>query len=204
MMDFNKIILGEDELEDFENLLMREKIIDSVHEDLSNLISFNEKYLHAKSKKIINKKKLLLFLMLFEKIDATNLSTYDLTRLIELGIVDKDFCVVNGTDKDHPTSKIVDNMLRSNRTVMSIVLKAADSIFKSCGIIIYSKNYISEENLLSLCDCYWFGTKKDFYQEFVGILNIILNKYYKNQYDKEIIYGFEVSIPPYIMQKVCT
>ncbi|MBR3768808.1 MAG: hypothetical protein IKL10_11310 [Clostridia bacterium] len=202
MMDFNKIILGEDELKDFENLLMREKLIDFVHEDLSNLISFNEKYSNAKSKKIINKKKLLIFLMLFEKFDATNLSTYDLTRLIELGIVDKDFCIVNGTDKEHPTSKMVDNMLRSNRIVMSIALKAADLIFKACGIIIYSKNFISEESLLTLCNCYWLGTKNDFYQEFVRILNIILNNYYKNQYDKEIIYGFEISIPPDVMQKL--
>ena len=41
-MDFNKIILGENELEDFENLLIREKIVDSVQEDVKALVNNNQ------------------------------------------------------------------------------------------------------------------------------------------------------------------
>lgn len=193
-MDFNKIILGENELEDFENLLLREKFIDFVYNDSSQ----------ARIPRIENKKKLLISLMLFEKFDATNLSSYDLSRLIDLGIVDSESCIIRGTENDHPTSKIVNNMIRSNRIAMSIILKASDSIFESCGIILYSKNYISEENLLPLCNHYWFGGKQDFYEEYVRILNIILSNYYRGQYEKEIIYGPEISIDPYLESELMT
>ena len=48
-MEFNKIILGEDERVEFENLLLREKIIDSVNSDyywdvkskVANLVDIN-------------------------------------------------------------------------------------------------------------------------------------------------------------------
>lgn len=110
-MDFEKLILGEQELHDFENLLLREKIIDSVQDDFDNLVDIDEAYNQAKSKRKNRKKNndLLIFLMLYEKIDATNISIYNYSRFIDLGIVDSKSCLVNGTEKTYLTSKIIDS-----------------------------------------------------------------------------------------------
>lgn len=112
-MDFNKLILGERELRDFENLLLRSRMIDAVQDDFQGLINMREEYASALKQRINSKKKLLIFLMLFEKIDATNMSIYDYSRLIETGIVDSESCLINGTGKMHPTSKILDNAWKS-------------------------------------------------------------------------------------------
>lgn len=55
-MDFDKLILGEQELRDFENLLLREKIIDSVQDNFDSLIDMSEEFNRARSQRVINKK----------------------------------------------------------------------------------------------------------------------------------------------------
>ena len=194
IMEFNKIILGEDERVEFENLLLREKIIDSVQQDFCDLVDMNDAFLRARSQRVSNKRRLLIFLMLFEKFDAENISIYNLSRLIDLGIIDKESCISLGTDINHPTSKIIDTMLMYKRLIISIVLKATDSILKKNGLVVYSKSLISEEILLDLCDCYLRGTRQDFYTEYVKDILIILNNYNRRQYDGyNMIYGYEIN-----------
>lgn len=165
-MDFNKLILGERELRDFENLLLRSKMIDAVQNDFQNLTNMREKYESALKQRINNKKKLLIFLMLFEKIDATNMSIYDYSRLIEAGIVDSESCLIKGTDEMHPTSKIIDNAWKSKYKIISALCKITDAIFSENGIVMYSKNLVHEEKLLDLCDSYLYGGKSDFFSKY--------------------------------------
>ena len=180
-MEFNKLILGEYELEDFEQLLLRENYIELVHKDIQNITSVKEEKARYASRRVINKSKILTFMMLFEKIDATNLSIYDLSQMVDLGIVNDDACIVSGTDREHPTSKIVDSMMRSNRAVMTTVLMATDAILKAYGLIVYSKNHITEEQLLEICNCYWFGSRQDFYYEFLSVLRTIVYNFSNRQ-----------------------
>ena len=60
-MDFNKLILGERELRDFENLLLRSKMIDAVQDDFQGLTNMREEYASALKQRINSKKKLLIF-----------------------------------------------------------------------------------------------------------------------------------------------
>lgn len=189
-MDFNKLILGEHELQDFENLLLREKIIDSARSDIKNLIDMNEEYNQAKAQRINNKKKLLIFLMLYEKIDATNVSAYDYSRLIDLGIIDSASCLVNGTDNGHVTSKILGNAWNCKHRIISTLYQITDAIFKAINIEIYSRNLVKEEYFLDLCDSCLYGSKSDFLLEYRAILRKIWEMYIKKLYSNgSSIYG---------------
>lgn len=160
---YSFLILGERELRDFENLLLRSRIIDAVQSDFQDLTNMREEYESALKQRINSKKKLLIFMMLFEKIDATNMSIYDYSRLIEAGIVDSKSCLINGTGKMHPTSKIIDNAWKSKYKIISALYKITDTIFSENGIDIYSKNLVHEESLFDLCDSYLYGGKSDFF-----------------------------------------
>lgn len=190
-MDFDKLILGERELHDFENLLLREKIIDSVQDDFDSLIDMSEEFTRARSQRVINKKNLLIFLMLYEKIDATNMSVYNYSRLIDLGIIDPTSCLISGTDKTHLTSKIVDNAWNSKSRVITILYKITDTIFKANHIEIYSKNLIDEEYMLNLCDSYLYGTESDFLSEYNTLIREIWTRNIKKLYS-DISYNTEI------------
>ncbi len=203
MEDFNKIILGEDERVEFEDLLLREKLIDSVQQDFNGLVDMNEEIFRAKSHRITNKRRLLIFLMLFDKFDATNLSVFDFSRLIDLGIIDDDSCITFGTDNDHPTSIIIDNMRKYQKSFISKLLGETDSIFFMNRIDIYSRNFISDELLLDLCDCFLNRTKQEFYAEYIKIITIIMKNYYRSQFSgKDILYGPEIIIDPDLLGKI--
>lgn len=196
-MDFEKLILGEQELHDFENLLLREKIIDSVQDDFDNLVDIDEAYNQAKSKRKNRKKNndLLIFLMLYEKIDATNISIYNYSRFIDLGIVDSKSCLVNGTEKTYLTSKIIDSAWNYKRRIISILYKITDALFKANHINIFSKNLISEQHLLDLCDSYLYGTESDFLKEYIFLAREIWKRYITNVYsgnDFTPIYGYSL------------
>lgn len=183
-MNFNKLILGKQELHDFENLLLKEKIIDSVQDDFDCLVDMKEEYNRARSQriKIKSKENILTFLMLYEKIDATYTSIYNYSRFIDLGIIDPTSCLIIGTDKTHPTSKIVDKAWNSKSRIITVLYTITDAIFKANNIEIYSKNLIDKEYLLDLCDSYLYGTKSDFLSEYNTFMREIWARNVKRLY----------------------
>lgn len=93
-LSFNKLILGDFELDEFECLLLRDRFgVEGIEEYDS---------LPVKNKRITNRSILLISLILYEKIDAVTLSGLDLSPLIDAGLIEPSSCIVAGTQNDHP------------------------------------------------------------------------------------------------------
>lgn len=166
-MDFQKIILGKYELEDFEKLLIREKWLDIAKDNIDIL---------DKPKRIINKSRLLLSLLLFEKIDAVTLSSYDLSKLVDEGLVDTNACMLIGTAQDHPTLSILDASWEYKKNIVAVLFAIIDDLFRDFGFDTYIKNSFSEEDMLQLCDSVLYGDKQDFAKCFDVVITQVLNK----------------------------
>lgn len=129
--------------------------------------------------------------MLYEKIDATNISVYNYSRLIDSGIIDPTACLINGTGNTHPTSKIVDKAWNVKSEIITVLYKITDAIFKANDIEIYSKNLIAEEYMLNLCDSYLYGTKSDFLCEYNTLIHEIWKRNIKRLYP-DINYNIKI------------
>lgn len=166
-MDFQKLILGKYEMEDFENLLIREKWLDISEDSIYNLDT---------PKRISNKSRLLLSLLLFEKIDAVTLSSYDLSRLVNEGLIDSDSCMLIGTAQDHPTLNILDTSWACKKNIISALYSIIEDLFRHFGLIVYPESLLPEEHMLRLCDSVLFGGKQDFEACFDTVITQMLEK----------------------------
>lgn len=191
-MNFNKLILGEQELHDFENLLLRERIIESAHEDFRDSLDMNKEYNRSTFERIYNKKKLLTFLMLYEKIDATNISTYDFSHLCDLGIIDSTSCLINGTGGGHPTSKIIDNAWNKKCQIIDVLYQITFEIFDEIGVSIDFENRVPKYKMLDLCDSFIFGSQSDFVSKFIIIIRETWKNYIKNLYPSNLAYKSQI------------
>lgn len=174
-MGFEKIILGQYELEDFENLLIREKWIgDAPVRDYNYT-----------PRRIINKKRLLLSLLLFEKIDAVTLSSCDLSRLIDEGVAEPESCIVAGTACDHPTINIVDTGWECKSRIVSVLYVIIEQLLRHFRLDIYPESIFSKEDLLDLCDSFLFGDTVSFEYQFNQVIDQIMGKfmYIDSEYD---------------------
>jgi hypothetical protein len=188
-MAFDRLILGEEELSDFESLFIRDGIIHRMHPDFS---SFSEISVPNRKVRNKNKKRLLLSIMLFDKFDAVNATEYDLSPLIDCGLIEGKSCIVNGTSQKHPTSLVIDSVWQYERKLMASVFKITESLFSLESIDAYPKSLITEEETLNLCNAFLFGTQKDFLDEYKEILRKMLNNWAKKVFSGDTIYGPEM------------
>lgn len=170
-MDFNKLILGEDELHDFENLLIRERLI-----DINSDFNTNYEKLIKELPRNNNRRRLLISLLLYEKIDAVTLSSLDLSRLIDMGVVEENSCLTEGTFSDHPTPMTIDAGLEYKKVIISALCDITGQLLSLFHIDLYPKSLIKEEYLFDLCDSYLFGTQSDFIREYGKVIDRICNK----------------------------
>lgn len=188
-MAFDKLILGEEELSDFEDLFIRDRIIERLHPDFSSFSDIIEPNKKARNN---NKKRLLLSIMLFDKFDAVNMTKYDLSPLIDCGLIAEKSCLVNGTDEKHPTSIIIDSVWQYERKLMACVFKITESLFAMENVDAYPKNLVTEEETLDLCDAFILGTQRDFLDEYKKLLRIMLHNWTKTVFSGDIVYGSEM------------
>ena len=188
-MAFDKLILGEEELSDFEDLFIRDRIIERLHPDFSSFSDIIEPNKKARNN---NKKRLLLSIMLFDKFDAVNMTKYDLSPLIDCGLIAEKSCLVNGTDEKHPTSIIIDSVWQYERKLMACVFKITESLFAMENVDAYPKNLVTEEETLDLCDAFILGTQRDFLDEYKKLLRIMLHNWTKTVFSGDIVYGPEM------------
>lgn len=85
MADNKTLCLGFSALNNWEILMIKEGLIEKYHDD------FHDKYIKPSPQhmRIDNKSFLLFSIVLFDKIDASYLSTFNMERLIEAGLVDE-------------------------------------------------------------------------------------------------------------------
>lgn len=171
-MGFDRLILGENELREFETLLIREKMI-GMHSDFS----LSNAEILERHTRINQKTRLLISLLLYEKIDAVTLSTFDYSRLIDMGVVEEKSCLIDGTDSNHPTLTAIDAGLEYKRTVIAKLYDIIEQLLISFNIDLYPKSLLSEEALFNLCDSYLFGTQNDVENEFCDVIDRMFEKF---------------------------
>lgn len=174
-MGFGKLILGESELADFEDLFIRDRIINRMHPDFSFKDDDIELIQRTRNK---NKTRLLLSIMLFDKFDAVNMSEYDLSPLIDCGLIEEDACLVNGTSDGHPTSAIIDSVWDYDQELIKRIYNITESLMAKTGIEVYPKSFVKEEDTLNLCNAFILGSQQDFMREYEKVLRIILHNWY--------------------------
>ena len=113
-LDFTKIILGYNEIDDFTRLAIREKFITSFSDEWDEWDSgdFDDDFFEAQHSRISNKSSLLRTLLLFENIDSNRFVKYNCDRLIERGIVTENslICAQGKGNELSPEHKINDKI----------------------------------------------------------------------------------------------
>lgn len=90
---FDRLCLGRASLNNWEILMIREGMIDRISDTIDDRDVSNE-ILNAKGIKVWDKRFLLFSMILFDKIDSSRLSKYDLSKLIDLGIIEEHAMIV--------------------------------------------------------------------------------------------------------------
>ena len=174
-MSFNKLILGENELHDFENLLLRDRIITKMNTEYSPAAGSP---IISKGTRNTNKARLLKAIMVFDKIDAVDLSPYDVSPLVDCGLVEENACISHGSDSVL-SSRVVDSAWKYKNQIIESIISITNSLFRANRIDVYPKSLISQEELLDLCDAYLYGSQRDFLSAYNNAMELILQHYFR-------------------------
>lgn len=165
-LSFNKLILGDFELDEFEHLLVKDRYG----------IEGTERYdsLPFKNKRITNRSRLLVSLLLYEKIDAVTLSSLDLSPLIDAGVVEPESCIVAGTHRNHPLEEMLNAAWKLKQNIISALYVVLDDLLNYFNLKheIYPRNVFHDEDLLELVDSILYEEKHDF----VAVLKNLVRK----------------------------
>lgn len=86
--NLNKLCLGRASLNNWEILMIREGMIDKISNTIDDR-DVSDELLNSKEIKVWDKRFLLFSMVLFDKIDSSRLSKYDLSKLIDLGVIEE-------------------------------------------------------------------------------------------------------------------
>lgn len=86
--NLNKLCLGCASLNNWEILMIREGMIDKISNTIDDR-DVSDELLNSKGIKVWDKRFLLFSMVLFDKIDSSRLSKYDLSKLIDLGVIEE-------------------------------------------------------------------------------------------------------------------
>lgn len=169
-LNFNKLILGDSELNKFERLLITDGYcIEDI--ESCDLVPFKKK---SKSHT-----RLLTSLMLYEKIDAVTLSSLNLSPLIDAGVVEPESCIVAGTSSNHPLERMIGVAWEYKQNIISTIYVVLDDLLNHFNLKheFYPQNILDDEDLLQLVDSILYGTKLDFVTEFERLVRHLLDPY---------------------------
>ena len=168
-LSFNKLILGDFELDEFERLLLRDRF------GVERIEEYDA--LPVKNKRITNRSILLISLILYEKIDAVTLSGLDLSPLIDTGLIEPESCIVAGTQNDHPLVDMLDAAWNYKQNVISAIYIVLDDLLNYFNLKheLYPRNMFSDEDLFPLVDSILYGAKQEFVAELKSVVRCMLD-----------------------------
>lgn len=139
-LSFNKLILGNFELDEFEHLLIKDRYgIEGVERYVSQPL---------RSKRITNRSRLLISLLLYEKIDAVTLSDLNLSPLIDAGAIEPESCIVAGTQRNHPLEEMLNAAWKYKQNIISTTYVILDDLLNHFNLKheIYPRNILRNED----------------------------------------------------------
>lgn len=185
-LNFNKLILGDFELDEFERLLIKDKY------GIEDAESYTSPYF--KNKRITNRRRLLVSLLLYEKIDAVTLSSLDLSPLIDVGVIEPESCIVAGTHRNHPLEEMLNSAWTHKQNIISALYVFLDELLNYFNLKheIYPKGILHDEDLLPVVDSILYGEKNDFVVELKSLVCKMLDPHEMMTFDDIIIRAEEL------------
>lgn len=147
----NQLCLGRAALTNWEVLMIREGMIEKIASDISEYDLISKSSSKIKGINVFDKRFLLFAMVLFDKIDSSRLSMYDVSRLIDFGLIDEHALITEYRlgYNDDPFEQ-VDQKWKSdlqisylNRIATEIMLKNKDKIINEIGKELHTSGQIS-------------------------------------------------------------
>lgn len=185
-LSLNKLILGNFELDEFEHLLIKDRYgIESVERYVSQPL---------RSKRITNRSRLLISLLLYEKIDAVTLSDLNLSPLIDAGAIEPESCIVAGTQRNHPLEEMLNAAWKYKQNIISTTYVILDDLLNNFNLKheIYPRNILRNEDLLQLVDSVLYGTKQDFVAELKNLVRKMLDPHEMMHFEDIVVRAEEL------------